>query len=98
MLTLAQLEQEGDKVADLYAELQQQMFLMMIDATDKQRDLLQDRKNVALWRLRCLANMRALTADVVKAVAHKPHTWRSVSYNSLFKIMACRLPMTLIAN
>ena len=73
MLTLAQLEQEGDKVADLYAELQQQMFLMMIDATDKQRDLLQDRKNVALWRLRCLANMRALTADVVKAVAQTPH-------------------------
>lgn len=74
MLTLKELEKQSSKIADYYAELQQQIFLMIIDATDNQRKLLEDRENILQWRLQCLSNMGALTQQVIKAVQQTTHT------------------------
>lgn len=73
MLTLKDLEKESNKIADYYAELQQRIFLMILDVTDNQRALLTDKKNILQWRLECLSNMGVLTQQVIKAVQQTTH-------------------------
>lgn len=71
MMTISYQEMmdKASQISDYYADLQQDIFYLLIDATKSTRNLLVDRDMILEWRLEMLAKMGALTKEVIKLVA-----------------------------
>lgn len=69
MVTHQEMMDKAEKISDYYADLQQNIFYLLIDATKSTRNLLVDRDMILEWRLEMLAKMGALTKEVIKLVA-----------------------------
>ena len=69
MLTPQNIKLQADKVADLYEQLQQQIFYLLIDATKDTRSLMEEHGRELEWRLKMLQKMGGLSKQVVKLVS-----------------------------
>lgn len=69
ILTPTMIKEQADATADIYADLQQQIFYLLIDATKNTRSLMKDNEHPLEWRLKMLQKLGGLTDEVIKLVS-----------------------------
>lgn len=69
ILTPTMIKEQADATADIYADLQQQIFYLLIDATKNTRSLMKNNEHPLEWRLKMLQKLGGLTDEVIKLVS-----------------------------
>ncbi|WP_308399700.1 phage minor capsid protein [Weissella thailandensis] len=69
ILTPTMIKKQADATADIYADLQQQIFYLLIDATKNTRSLMKNNEHPLEWRLKMLQKLGGLTDEVIKLVS-----------------------------
>lgn len=69
MVTSDDMYNKANKIADYYADLQQNIFKLIVDISNDTRSLLTDSDHILEWRLKMLSKMGGLTNDTIKMVS-----------------------------
>lgn len=69
MITPSSMQQQADKISDIYAKLEQDIFKLLISAVKGSDWDKINSDNALMWQVEQLSKMNSLTKDVIKIVA-----------------------------